>query len=207
MIKILFIVLFVFNLYLSAFSTYYEDKVSQFKMLSKKSDKQIVMLGDSLTDRACWSELANRDNIANRGIDGDTTYGVLQRLNFLTNNTKQVFIMIGTNDLLREKTVEHVFKNYKKIILDLKKKNITTIVQSTLYIGDNTPSRYNKNIKKLNSLLSEFSIRNKIIFIDLNTKLAPHGYLKPIYTNDRLHLNAKGYTVWIKTIKKIMLKK
>ena len=205
--KILLIVLFVFKLSLLAFSTYYEDKVSQFKTLSKKSNKQIVMLGDSLTDRGCWDELTNRDDVANRGIDGDTTAGVLQRLDFLTHNTKQVFIMIGTNDLLRDKKVNYVFTNYKNIIVSLEKKGIIPIIESVLYLVANTPPIYNKNIKKLNSLLLKYAINNKIRFVDLNKHLAPHGFLKPIYTNDRLHLNGKGYTIWAKTIKKIMLKR
>ena len=205
--KILLIVLFVFKLSLSAFSTYYEDKVSQFKSLSKKSDKQIVMLGDSLTDRGCWDELTNRDDVANRGIDGDTTTGVLQRLDFLTNDTKQVFIMIGTNDLLRDKKVNYVFTNYKNIIVSLEKKGIIPIIESVLYVGANTPPKYNQNIRKLNYLLFRYAVKNKIRFVDLNKHLAPHGFLKPIYTNDRLHLNGKGYTIWAKTIKKIMLKR
>jgi len=207
MIKIFLIFLFIFKLSLLAFGTYYKDKVSQFKTLSKKSDRQIVMLGDSLTDRGCWDELTNRDDIANRGIDGDTTHGVLQRLDFLTHNTKQVFIMIGTNDLLKDKRVNYVFANYKQIVTSLEKKNIIPIIESTLYVGINTPPKYNQNIRKLNYLLFKYAVKNKIRFVDLNKHLAPNGFLKPAYTTDRLHLNGKGYTIWAKAIKKIMLKK
>jgi len=207
MLKILFVLFFVFQISLLAFGTYYKDKVSQFEIFAKKSNKHIVMLGDSLTDRAEWNELLNRDDIANRGIDGDTAYGVLQRLDYLTSNTKQVFIMIGINDLAEGRKVDYIFSNYKKIIIFLEKKNIVPIIESVLYVGANTAPIYNQNIKKLNYLLFRYAVKNKIRFIDLNKYLAPQGFLKSIYTNDKLHLNSKGYILWAKTIKKLMLKK
>jgi len=171
MTKVLFALFFTIQVSLLASNSYYKDKVSQFKILSKQSDKQIVMLGDSLTDRARWNELLSRDDIANRGIDGDTTYGILQRLDFLTNNTKQVFIMIGTNDLLNGKRVNYIFTNYKKIITFLEKKNIIPIIESVLCVGSNTPPIYNQNIKRLNHLLFRYAVKNKIRFVDLNKKI------------------------------------
>ena len=44
--------------------------------------KKIVMLGDSITEGGeDWNKYFKSNNIVNRGISGDTTLGVLARLN------------------------------------------------------------------------------------------------------------------------------
>ena len=47
------------------------------------------MLGDSITDEAQWDELLNSTTIQNRGISGDTTSGVLDRLNSMKKKSKK----------------------------------------------------------------------------------------------------------------------
>ncbi|MBL0687571.1 MAG: hypothetical protein JJV94_07080 [Sulfurospirillum sp.] len=179
---------------------YYKHKVSQFQQLSKQPNKNIVMIGDSITDRGLWCELTNRTDIINRGISGDTTIGVLNRLDYLNPNLQQAFIMIGINDLLRGQNVEYVFNNYKKIIIRLDKIGIKPIIQSTLYIRDNTKI-INKRVKQLNNLLIDYAKKNKIKFIDLNIKLAPNGVLLEKYSLDGLHLSGKGYIEWSNILK------
>jgi lysophospholipase L1-like esterase len=186
---------------LYANNSYYEHKVSQFKELSKQSNKNIVMIGDSITDRGLWCELANRNDIINRGISGDTTSGVLNRLNNLNPNLQQAFVMIGINDLLRGQSVEYIFNNYKIIIIKLKVLGIKPIIQSTLYIRTRT-NIINQKVKKLNNLLLEYTKKNKIEFIDLNTKLAPNKVLLKKYSLDGLHLNGQGYILWSKILKR-----
>ncbi len=199
-IKLLLTFLVIFNISLSANNTYYEHKVSQFKILSKQSDKKIVMLGDSITERGLWSELTSRHDIVNRGISGDTVSGVLNRMNSLNNSLKQAFVMIGVNDILRGQSIEYIFKNYKIVISILKEKGITPIIQSVLYLGQNTPLMYNKKVNQLNALLFNYAFKNEIKYINLNKHLSPNGYLSSHYSSDNLHLNGSGYVVWIKTI-------
>ena len=201
-VKLLLIPLLFFTILLVANDTYYQHKVSQFELLSKQTNKNITMIGDSITERGLWDELTNRNDIINRGISGDTTNGVLKRLDSLNSRLKQAFIMIGINDLIKGERVEYVFENYKKIITLLKQKNITPIIQSTLYVGENTPPSYNQKVTQLNSLLLSYAKQNKIIFIDLNKYLAPNNYLNPKYSSDSLHLNGRGYIIWTKSIEK-----
>ncbi len=47
--------------------------------------KNIVMLGNSLTNRISWNELLGRDDVANRGIGSDITAGFTHRINFAFN--------------------------------------------------------------------------------------------------------------------------
>ncbi|MCK5294214.1 MAG: hypothetical protein KAJ49_06135 [Arcobacteraceae bacterium] len=200
----LFLAILLLPILIYANNTYYEHKVSQFQQLSKQSNKNIVMLGDSITDRGLWCELTNRTDIINRGISGDTTNGVLNRLNNLNSNLQQAFIMIGINDLLRGQSVEYVFDNYKRIIMRLEEIGIKPIIQSTLYIRNNT-NIINQRVKKLNNLLSNYAIKNKIQFIDLNIKLAPNEILLKKYSLDGLHLNGEGYSEWSEILQKYNL--
>jgi len=187
---------------LLASSPYYEHKVSQFKLLSDDKTKSIVMLGDSITERGLWSELTNRMDIANRGISGDTTEGVMDRLNNLNPNFKQCFIMLGINDILRGEDILNIMKNYKNILNTLRQKNITPYIQSTLYIGSNAPYLYKQRVKKLNQFLQRYAKEHKLVYIDLNKSLAPNSYLKQNYSLDGLHLNGEGYLIWKNIITK-----
>ena len=195
---------FFIALQLNASSTYYSHKVSQFELLSN-SENKIMMLGDSITDRGLWRELTNRNDVINRGISGDTTSGVLERIGNYNINLKQAFIMIGINDLLRGQNVEYVFSNYKRIISRLEDIGIKPIIQSTLYIRNNTEI-INQRVKKLNYLLIDYAKKNKIQFIDLNVIFAPNERLLEKYSLDGIHLNGKAYIEWSKILQKYIIK-
>ena len=77
---------------------YYKNRKSQFEVLAMNEKYTTMMLGDSITDEGLWDELLNNDKVQNRGISGDTTNGVLDRLNSISSNIQQVLIMIGVND-------------------------------------------------------------------------------------------------------------
>ena len=181
---------------------YYKHKVSQFEMLKDRNNIEIMMLGDSITDEGEWSELWEKV-VQNRGISGDTTTGVLDRLYTLNPNTKRVFIMIGVNDIMRGVSEDIVFENYKKILKFFQDKNIEVIIQSTLYIGESRKQNFNVKIEKLNQNLEEFAKSNKIVFINLNPIFAPQKTLLKSFTKDDLHLNADAYKLWIETLKKL----
>ena len=132
---------------------YYKHKKSQFEILALNEKYKTIMLGDSITDEAQWDELLNSDTIQNRGISGDTTDGVIDRLNPIGKNIEKVFIMIGVNDIMRGKPVDEVYLNYLKIIQFFKEKNIKIHIQSTLYIGESRKSDFNPKIEELNAKL------------------------------------------------------
>mgnify|MGYP006140392103 FL=1 len=64
---------------------YYLKRVAYFEALPEKKNA-IVFLGNSITEVGQWSELFTDPNIINRGISGDVTYGVLNRLPFVRMN-------------------------------------------------------------------------------------------------------------------------
>ena len=180
---------------------YYKHKKSQFEVLSMNEKFTTMMLGDSITDEGLWDELLNNDTIQNRGISGDTTDGVLERLNPMGKNIEKVFIMIGVNDIMRGKSVDEIYSNYLKIIQFFKEKKIKIHIQSTLYIGESRKADFNPKVEELNKRLEKYTSENQITFINLNPIFAPNKVLKKEFTFDDLHLNGSAYKLWSQEIK------
>ena len=167
----------------------------------------IVMLGNSITYGINWNEALNRIDIANRGISGDNTEGILNRMEYVYNlNPKAVFIMAGINDIYADIPLDSIIANYEKIIDILIEKKVIPIIQSTLYVSKKWKKAEEKNliVEKLNNYLKNIASQKRVKYVDLNAKLSENGFLKDDMTYDGLHLTAKAYKIWIEEIKKIL---
>ncbi|SPZ21421.1 GDSL-like Lipase/Acylhydrolase [Providencia rettgeri] len=141
--------------------------------------------------------------VVNRGINGDTTIGVIDRLSSITSmQPTKIFIMLGVNDIMTGKTVEDTYNNYIEIIKTLKSKGFDIYVQSTL-LADHFKAD-NSKIIELNSKLVNFCKENNITYIDLNSGLTINEKLRGDLTIDGIHLNNKGYDIWKSEINKIL---
>jgi lysophospholipase L1-like esterase len=175
-------------------SDFYEDRLSFFERHRRKYD--VVMIGDSLTERADWEDLFPKLRIANRGIGGDTTDGVLDRIdNICATEAKKAFIMVGINDFSRGYSVELALENYIEIIKRLRACGVKPYVQSTVLASKNKKS-LNIKAAELNRLLEEATIENGVEFIDVNSGLTEGELLNDKFTRDGLHLNGDGYGAW-----------
>ena len=107
-------------------STFYYQRATLFEVLpTSKSD--IIFLGNSITNGGEWAELLGNPHAKNRGISGDTTQGVLDRLSTITKGKpSKIFLLIGTNDLSRGKSVDEVAKNVAKIVERVKRESPKT---------------------------------------------------------------------------------
>src|SRR5512140_874487 len=158
----------------------------------------IVFLGDSITDGACWDEIFPGLPIKNRGINADTTQGVLRRLGeILPGQPSRLFILIGTNDLpvLSYRTDEEILDTYAAILERCRVESPSTRV----YVQSILPrSRaYAHRIMALNIQLAVLAADCGATFINLFPQFAtPEGELRPEFTNDHLHLLAPGYACW-----------
>lgn len=202
--KYLLLIMIITSLFSEKY--YYMQKFSQFKMLDSKD---IVMLGDSITDRGVWSDLL-KEQVSNRGINGDTTYGLYTRINYI-GSPKIVFLMIGINDIFLNVPTNDIFSNYKKIVETLLKKNINVYIESVLYIGNKFDKKIyevtNNRVQELNTLLSGYASRTmNVTFIDLNLILSKNKILKYEYTNDGIHLLGNAYVLWAEKIEQILQK-
>jgi lysophospholipase L1-like esterase len=186
-------------------STYYYQKRSHFESLPD-TPNEIIFLGNSITDGCNWSELFNNPNVKNRGISGDITQGVLDRLDEVTSSyPMKIFIMIGVNDLARGYTVDQVVNNQKEIVARILESSPETKIylQSILPVNDNFRKFSNHigkgdSIQMVNDQLSRIaSDLESVEYIDLHTSfLDTSGKLDSTYTNDGLHLTAEGYKRW-----------
>lgn len=165
-----------------------------------KKNIEIVMLGDSITGRGNWKVLLENEKVLNFGIDGDTTKGILSRVNQIIElEPKTVFIMAGVNDLCLSIPLETIFENYKNILVKFRNKNINTIVQTTLITQ--MPA-VNKKIKVFNGMLKDYCQENSIRFFDFNYAFSnDEGLLREDLTTDGLHLGQKAYKVWAYKLK------
>lgn len=164
----------------------------------------VVFLGDSITEG--WSTLAKdfpNMKVANRGIGGDITSGVLYRLNadVLSLNPKAIVLLIGTNDIGDGSDPADVAANIQLILQAIKNFNpkLKVIVCKVMPRSEHGPTMYAEKITKVNSLVEQF-IKSEPNFTICDTWAIyadAAGHPNPAdFKPDLLHLNADGYTVW-----------
>lgn len=159
-----------------------------------------VMFGDSITKSGKWDNLIPGYSIGNRGISGDDTAGMLDRLTDVERTgAKTVFIMAGTNDITRKIKPDDVARNIILMTNKMKEKGITVVIQSTILSGEERKDK-NPSIIAINNILKDFSKKTGTAYLDLNTGLSENGLLKSEYTIDGTHLTAEGYKIWSKII-------
>jgi lysophospholipase L1-like esterase len=190
-----------------AVKAYYYHRKEHFESLPD-TPGEIVFLGNSITDGAEWFEIfGGNPNIKNRGIGGDDTDGVLERLREVTSSRPdKIFIMIGTNDLAYGKSVDHVSENHKKIIDRILQESPHTKIymQSVLPVDDAVHvTRPNTSAMAINARLKAYCDQKGITYVDLVPAfMDAHGKLAKQYSIDGLHLNGEGYLQWASLIRK-----
>jgi lysophospholipase L1-like esterase len=190
-------------------STYYYQKLTTHQ-LSPVKKGCIIFLGNSITDIGHWEEFFPNYRVLNRGISGDNTYGILNRLDEITRHQpSKVFIMIGINDIAIGYHTDTIISNYFKIISKIKSANDKTriYVQSILPTNDDFTAfnRHQGKMDKVNLVNATLAANAKnfnYTYVDVHTPmLNAVGKLDEKYTNDGLHINGYGYKVWTKILK------
>ncbi len=174
------------------------------------STKDIIFLGNSITQGVDWAELLQNNHARNRGISGDITYGVLERLKEITEGQPaKVFILIGINDIQHNIPDSLIVNNYRRIIRQIKAESPKTkIYFHTLLPVNNEFTQFKKHYNKdehiayVNAELKKIGAAENITVIDLHPHfLNADKKLDKRYTMDGLHLNAEGYRVWAAVLK------
>ena len=182
----------------------FRDNIKYIEKLSLcavyKKHAEIVMLGNSITARVDWSELLDRNDIVNRGIDADITEGYLNRMETIYSvNPRICFLMGGINDIAKNISPDTTIRNIKKIISELKQHGIIPVIQSVLYVADTYPDylKMNNAVSYLNARLERVASENNIRFLDLNKVLSSEKKLiKEYVLSDGIHLKGSGYKMW-----------
>ena len=72
----------------------------------------VVFLGNSITEQGWWNVLFRDPKVVNRGIGGDNTFGMLDRLpGILAAQPSKIFLMAGINDITGGQSTETIAAN------------------------------------------------------------------------------------------------
>ncbi len=197
---------------------FYFKRCAEFDKVQIGFEK-IVFLGDSITEGGGnWNKYFGTKNIVNRGISGDTTLGVLERLNEIYfYKPSGLFLLIGINDIFNTNSPNResitplsVANNIIRIADSIHKKSSKTqvYIQTTLPINNKLYKELTgtfpihtvplqDQIKQINSIIKKNSSQNHYTVIDLhNVFLDSDKLLSKKYTSDGVHLNEEGYLRW-----------
>lgn len=190
---------------------HYAKRMAYFAENPIGGEGKIVFLGNSLTEGGKWSEYFPEADAVNRGIVGDNTEGMLNRIDeIVASKPRILFILTGINDISQDFTDEQIISNYRQILDRVKtdSPNTKIYVESILPIN-NDFARYKKltgkeqQVISYNKALKRLCKQEKVKFLDIHSSFGDeNGKLKKEITTDGLHLNEAGYTIWAKILKK-----
>lgn len=151
---------------------------------------KLVCMGDSLTygyaifRKDCWVELLKNElniQIINKGINGDTTAGMLSRSyeDIVQNNPTHVIIMGGTNDFIANRSLHLVEDNIKQVINEAIENNIIPILGIEPPIDKILAERkwadavhydkINLTLEEYKKWIINFAGENNLIFVDFHS--------------------------------------
>jgi lysophospholipase L1-like esterase len=187
----------------------YVEQVAKFKA-DPKSKKDFVFLGNSITAGTDWAKLLDLPQAKNRGISGDITFGVLERLqDVIDGKPAKVFILIGINDVSRNIPDSVILRNYKTMIARIRKGSKKTHIYFNTLLPVNSAFEKFKNhygkdehVLWLNDEIRKLAAKN-VTVIDLYPNFTDQEkHLRAELTKDGLHLIPAGYQVWAEFLKK-----
>jgi lysophospholipase L1-like esterase len=185
------------------FKKLWSERRSRWATRVDQDRGSVVLLGDSITqgwgdDFSFWFPGMK---IANRGISGDTSRGVLIRLqeDVLTLKPKAVVLLIGTNDLEEKAAPEVIAGNLKLILQELQKADSKMpIVLCQVFPSASSKSRPADRIRKVNELYASVVKGNsQVTLLETWPLFADaQGDAKRAEFPDLLHPNLAGYAKW-----------
>jgi len=189
---------------------HYVKRLAEFKKQPIVKGK-VIMLGNSITEGGNWKKLLKDSTVINRGISGDVTFGVINRLDdIIKRQPSKVFLLIGINDLSRKTPDEVILENLFSIVSKIRSGSPSTeiFVQSILPTNE-TFKNFMPNFKgkassilTINTQLQRYADKMKFTYVDLYSKfLDANGLMDAKYATDGLHLNELGYQHWVSILR------
>ncbi|WP_286833417.1 GDSL-type esterase/lipase family protein [Sphingobacterium sp. UBA7038] len=187
----------------------FSSQIAMFNGMPMDTES-VVFLGNSITFWGNWTERLQNMTVKNRGIAGDNTYGVLERLDgILVHKPKLIFLMIGVNDLAQGFPDELIVHNINKIVDRIQQQSPTTelVLQSLLPVNPtmgklSSHTQHAGRIPGLNCMLKGIAKTKGAHYLDLYSQFVDSdGYLRKNLTWDGVHLTEEGYKIWVKMLK------
>ncbi|MFN8096538.1 MAG: GDSL-type esterase/lipase family protein [Vicinamibacteria bacterium] len=193
------------------FSQLWEQRRSEWAQTAAQDRHAVVFLGDSITQG--WGGGLGAAfpgvKVANRGISGDTTRGVLIRLeeDVLALDPAAIVVLIGTNDLEEGATPEIATANLKLVLAAIEKHDPKTpIVLCQVFPSSATMKRPADRIKAMNALyLGTVKGDPRVTYLETWPLFAnEQGDAKKEEFPDLLHPNEVGYAKWAAALRPVL---
>lgn len=177
---------------------YYNNKIVLYQQENEQYadyEVDVAFIGDSLTDGYDLGKYYPQYVTANRGIGGDTTFGVEERLqvSLFDLKPKVVVMLIGANNM------DSMFDNYESILIKLKENlpQSKIVLLSLTAMGGGHWGRKNQLAAYNNVKIKLFAQKYGFAFVDLYSALydVEIGEVHEGYTVDGGHFTHEGYMV------------
>jgi lysophospholipase L1-like esterase len=157
----------------------------------------VVMLGDSLTERAQWTEITGCGYVANRGIGGDDSAGVLRRLDAIIRmRPAAVFLNVGVNDLVSDVPTETILANVRETIERLTQGGAKVYLTLVLPVTHKFARRTGR-MDELNEAYVKLAAQTGATVVDFRAAMQDRsGMLREEMSFDGIHLTPAGYRPW-----------
>lgn len=192
------------------------ERHAQFLERSKQGEIDLLFLGDSITDRwprvgeRSWQKLAPYKP-ANFGIEGDSTEHLLWRLEngeLDAISPKAVIVLIGSNNVFyfAGEKAEWTARGIEKIVEVIRKRAPKSkVLLLGIFPRDGKESRVRRTIADINRQLQRLDDGTHVRFVDIGAQfLDGEGNIPPDLMPDQVHLSAKGYDLWYRSLESIL---
>lgn len=189
----------------------FAEKHTANKAVAAAGDIDVLFMGDSITDfwRNAEGAFAGKPvfdkywggmKVANFGIAGDTTQGVLYRLQNGEGqgySPKAVMLMIGTNNT-RANTAAEIAEGVGAIVLELQKDFPDAKILLLGIFPRGTPADpVRTQIAEINTIISRLDDGASVRYLDIGKVfLDANGVIAPDIMSDGLHPTTQGYELW-----------
>ncbi len=183
---------------------YYKDKSASFAEENKTlGEVDVAFIGDSLTDGYDLKKYYPDMTVINRGIGGDTTHGVIARLDtsVIEPAPRVIVMMIGTNNLV------DMFTDYEDILAELKSRLPDThVVLLSIPPASGDYVQRNGQIAINNVKIESLAEKYGYAYVDVFTPLFDfeRDELRAEYTTDGIHFTPLGYEVITAEVKPVL---
>ena len=193
------------------FQNLWRERRTAFARAASHDQGAVVFLGDSITQG--WGDSLDPSfpglKVANRGISGDTTRGVLFRLqeDVIALRPRGVVLLIGTNDLEDGAPPEMVTSNLKLILAALRRRDpALPVVLCAVFPSSATMKRPADRIQLLNKLYkAAVKDEPQVTFLDTWKLFADaQRDAKLAEFPDLLHPNAAGYAKFAGALRPVL---
>ena len=195
-----------------------DNRHKGFVEIAQRSNIDLLFVGDSITDwfanprggqpatgLAVWDTNFGPFKPADFGIAGDTTQGVLWRMQngeLEGFKAKLIVLMLGTNNINRNPNDE-IVDGDRLIIEEFNKRQPQAkVLLLGIFPRNADPANpLRATIKEINSKLAKLADNNKVFYMDIGDKfLTADGTLTTEIMADGLHPTAKRYQIWADAI-------